>query len=209
VNNGKTKTTHAYEKLKSLLREDRIEKNCIIPTSEIADKIGIGRTPVLEALKKLESERYVNIIPQKGVMVREMTIQEMREINDARIALEGFIMVKVAPVFSSEDTMVVRKMLDEQSAAEMEGNPKRFIKSDEAFHMFLCGKSGNSLLLDLMQSMRERSFAVGLYLLMKPDRMESTIEEHRSIADALEAHDAELARERMIDHIESGKRRLV
>lgn len=209
MNNGKTKTTHAYEKLKSLLREDRIEKNCIIPTSEIADKIGIGRTPVLEALKKLESERYVNIIPQKGVMVREMTIQEMREINDARIALEGFIMVKVAPVFSSEDTMVVRKMLDEQSAAEMEGNPKRFIKSDEAFHMFLCGKSGNSLLLDLMQSMRERSFAVGLYLLMKPDRMESTIEEHRSIADALEAHDAELARERMIDHIESGKRRLV
>jgi DNA-binding GntR family transcriptional regulator len=209
VNNEKLKGSRAYEELKALLKEERIDKNRIIPTSEIAETLQMGRAPVLEALKKLESEKYVRIIPQKGVMVREMTIQDMREINDVRIALEGFLAAQVAPSFSSEDAETVKAMLDEQKAAEAEGNPRRFIKSDEAFHLYICAKSGNSLLVELMQSLRERFFTAGLYILMKPNRMQSTLEEHSQIADALSAHDADFARAKMIAHIESGKKRLV
>lgn len=204
----KTKSVYAYEELKSMLLGDQFEKNKIIPTGEIAERIGMGRAPVLEALKRLESERYVMIIPQKGIMVREMTLQEMREINDVRIALESFIAMRVAESFTDEDVLVVEGLLKEQQAAEAEGNPKRFIKYDELFHLYLYEKTENSLLIDLMQRLRERFFNVGLYILMRPDRMKSTLEEHNDILEALRMNDGIKAQEAMVRHIESGKSRI-
>jgi DNA-binding GntR family transcriptional regulator len=209
MSGSKKKTTHAYEELKFLLMEGHIEKNRIIPTNELAELIGIGRAPVLEALKKLESERHVIIIPQKGVMVREMTIQEIREINDVRIALESFVAMTIVPHFSHDDVVCLEKYLDEQRMAEKESDPKRFIKSDEAFHMYLSEKSCNSLLVDVMQRLRERFFTAGLYILMRPGRMKTTLEEHSSIVKALASGDAEYARREMITHIENGKKRLI
>ncbi|MDR3279670.1 MAG: GntR family transcriptional regulator [Synergistaceae bacterium] len=209
MNGQRSKTINAYESLKTLLREGLIDKNRIIPTNELAELVSMGRAPVLEALKKLELERHVIIIPQKGVMVREMTVQEMREINDVRIALEGFMAMKIAPGFSDEDSAYIRELLKEQSAAEKADDPRRFIKSDEEFHMYLCEKSGNSLFISIMQQLRERSFTAGLYILMRPDRMKSTLEEHNRIFRALVARDADAAGREMIAHIESGKSRLV
>lgn len=209
MNAEKTKTAYAYEKFKSLLREGRVESGRIISTSELAGMIGVGRAPVLEALKRLESERHVLIIPQKGVMVREMTVQEMREINDTRIALEGFIARTVAGTFSTEDARNIQALLDEQAEAMKEENPRRFIDADAAFHMYLCEKSGNSLIIDIVQRLRERFFTAGLYILMRPERIKSTLEEHQAILEALEAQDAEKANSEMVRHIENGKRHIV
>jgi DNA-binding GntR family transcriptional regulator len=209
MNGEMTKTAYAYGKLKDLLLEGQIMMNRIIPTSELAAMIDMGRAPVLEALKRLEGERYVMIIPQKGVMVRDMTINEMRDINDVRIALEGFIARTIAPVFSEEDAAYLNDRLEEQAAAERKFDPRSFIKSDESFHMYLCGKSGNSLLIDVMQHLQGRFFTVGLYILRKPGRMKSTLEEHRRIFKALAARDAGAAGTAMISHIESGKNYLV
>lgn len=204
-----SKTSTAYDVLKDLFRNNQFDKNRIIPTSEIAESINIGRAPVIEALKRLETERYVKIIPQKGVMVREMTIQEMRDINDMRIALECFITKKIASSFDSADANNIEVLLAGQRDAMKSDSPKVFIKFDEEFHLYLCKKSGNELLIEEMQRLRERFFTVGLHILMQPTRMLSTLEEHETIVDALKKHDAEAAVKAMEYHLENGKKRIV
>lgn len=204
-----TKTALAYSKLKELFKDNHFNKNRIIPTNEIAETICMGRAPVMEALKRLESERYIKIIPQKGIMVREMTIQEMRDINDMRIALEGFMVRKLAPNFNEDDIVQVVAMIDEQKKADQVNDPRRFIKSDEMFHLYLCERCGNYLLINEMQRLRERFFTVGFSLVMKPGRMTSTVIEHEAIIEALKKHDAMAAMEAMEFHLESGKRHMI
>lgn len=204
-----TKTFFAYSRLKELFHVNHFDKNRIITTNEIAETINMGRAPVIEALKRLESERYIKIIPQKGIIVREMTIQEMRDINDMRIALEGFIVKKLAPSFEVGDIERVEAMLEEQREADRAGDHRRFIKSDEMFHLYLCERCGNSILIDEMQRLRERFFTVGLFLVMKPGRMASTVAEHAIIVGALKNHDAAAALEAMEFHLESGKNHII
>jgi DNA-binding GntR family transcriptional regulator len=208
MNAERKKTTYAYEKLRELLQEELIEKGRIIPTNEIAEMVQLGRAPVLEALKRLESDRHVRIIPQKGIMVREMTSHEMREISDVRIAMEGFIVRKIASAFNEYDVNQVNELLYEQKIALNEDDPRRFIKADEVMHLYLCEKCGNTLFLEEMQRLRGRFFTAGLYILMRPDRMKPTLEEHQRILAALASHDAELAHLEMVTHLENGKMRL-
>ncbi|MDR1741999.1 MAG: GntR family transcriptional regulator [Synergistaceae bacterium] len=209
-----SKASQAYEALKALLVGGMIEKDKIIPTSVLADRVKLadgrpmGYAPMLDALKRLEAERYVMIIPQKGVIVRDMTVKDMRDINDVRIALEGFTMTAIAPGFTGEDAAFLDGQLREQRAAELEDNPKRFIKSDEVFHMYLCEKSENHLIIDITRRLRERFFMVGLFILEQPARMHSTLEEHQAIMDALTARDPEAAKDAMVRHLQNGKSRL-
>jgi DNA-binding GntR family transcriptional regulator len=204
-----TKAIFAYNELKSLLHSGQLEINRVISTGEIADMIHMGRAPVTEALKKLESERYVIIIPQKGIMVRELTLQEMREINDLRQALEGCLVTKIASRFQNGDFSAVSDFLEQQRLAAEEGNPKKFIFFDEKFHMYLCEKTGNTLLIEVVQKLRERFFEAGLYVLSQPGRMKTTLEEHMRILDALVSNDPERAGKEMINHLENGKKLIV
>lgn len=201
----KTKTTLAYEKLKSLFQQEVFDKNRCIPTAEIAAMINFGRAPVLDALRKLESEGYLAIVPQKGIMVLEMTIQDMREINDIRMALETFIMKQIAPTFSPENAERTHAEIEEQKQAELSDDPQRFIASDERLHLFLSELTKNTRMIHLMQLLRSRFFTAGLYVLKRPGRMATTINEHAEIIRALENKDGEAAAEAMLTHLHNGR----
>ena len=182
-----------------------VDKNRCIPVAEIAEKIGFGRAPVLDALRKLESEEFLTIVPQKGIMVSEMSIQDMREISDIRMALETFIMGHIAPVFSTDNAARARAEIDEQVQAARTEDQERFIASDERFHLFLSGLTHNSRMITLMQHLRNRFFTAGLYVLKRPGRMKTTIEEHVPIIDALGKNDGATASQSMLVHLNNGR----
>ncbi len=202
----KNKTDNAYERLKLLFQEGKLERDRVIPVSEIADSIEMGRAPVLNALKLLESEGYLRIMPQKGIMIKEMTIQEMKEINDVRYALETYVISRVALETNEEDIQKMRRCIDEQKVAMEGDDPSRFIRSDEDFHFCIYEKMKNSLMTELIQRLRERFFAVGKHLVMCPGRMETTISEHEAIVEYLSKKDPEGSLKAMIIHLENGRR---
>ena len=202
------KNAAAYEELKDLFLHEEFEKGEIIPISGIAAKINMGRSPVTEALKRLESEKYVRIIPQKGVIVREMTVQEMLDLNDVRIALEVFGIKKVVERITPDDTDFLRDLMSKHREALEQNDPYRFRDLDESFHIFLSKTCGNSYLYDQVLFIREKVFNTALKLLKIPVRMESTMQEHQRIVDAIIANDAEKASACMLEHLEHGKQHI-
>lgn len=199
------KNAVAYEELKPLFVHEEFEKGVIISINDIAAKINMGRSPVTEALKRLETEKYIRIIPQKGIVVREMTVQEMLDLNEVRMALEGFSIRKVAERISQSDLDYLHELLKKHQAALDAGDSRRFRDLDEEFHIFLSEASGNSYIFDQIQYIREKVFNVALKLLRIPGRMETTLAEHRDIIAALEEGNAEEASKRMIKHLEMGR----
>lgn len=202
------KNAAAYEELKNLFVREEFEKEAIIPISDIAEKIDMGRAPVTEALKRLETEKYIIIIPQKGVMVREMTLQEMKELNDVRIALEGFSIRKAAELLTQEDLVKLQELMDEQQVALENRNPQKFRDLDEEFHIFLSKASGNSYIYNQVQHLRDKIFNIALRLLKIQGRMETTLCEHKKIVDALIKRDGNAASILMVEHLETGRKHI-
>lgn len=201
----KTKTTLAYEKLKDLFNQETLDKNRCIPTAEIAEKIGFGRAPVLDALRRLEAEEFLAIVPQKGIMILEMTIQDMQEINDIRMALEPFIVRQIAPDFTCEHAQRAHTEIDAQKKAEKANDHHAFMSTDERFHLFLSELTKNNRMIHLMQRLRSRFFTAGLYVLKRPNRLLTTIQEHTGIVDALVRKDGEAAAAAMLNHLRNGR----
>ena len=203
------KNAAAYEELKNLFVREEFEKEAIIPISDIAEKIDMGRAPVTEALKRLETEKYIIIIPQKGVMVRRMSLQEMCEIYDVRVALEGFCIKKAAERITQEELDALEKSIEQQKIALSDGDPQKFRDLDEDFHLFLCRASGNSYIYDQVQYLRDKIFNIALKLLKIPGSMENTLCDHRKLVEALARRDGEEASRLMIEQLEMAKKNIV
>lgn len=202
------KNAVAYEELKTLFVHNEFERGTIVSINDIASRINMGRSPVTEALKRLETEKYIRIIPQKGVIVRDMTIQEMLDLNEVRIALEGFSIKKAAIRVSNVDIDFLYGLTAAQREALVARNVSKFRDLDEEFHIFLSKASGNSYIFEQVQYIRERVFNVALKLLKIPGRMETTLAEHNKIVDALSKGNANEASRCMVEHLEMGRRHI-
>lgn len=201
----KTKTDFAYEQLKALIAEERIAKGRIIAIGEIASMLDLGRAPVLSAIKKLESEGFLDVVPQVGVIIRNVTLVEVRNIIDVRIAIECAIIKEVTPHIVPAELKEARASAREQEAAANARDFQRFLLADSFFHRWLYQKSRNPEMVEIMRRLNDRHFNTSLCLIMYPGRMETTVVEHDAIIDALALGDADAAQAAMRLHLENGK----
>ena len=201
----KTKTDFAYEQLKTLIAEERITKGRIIAIGEIAGMLDLGRAPVLTAVKRLESEGFLQVVPQVGVILRDLTLTEVRNINDVRIAIECAIIKEVTPYITAAKLEQARASINEQAAAAEAQDFRRFVLADNFFHRRLYQESRNPEMVEIMRRLSDRLFSVSLCLIMYPGRMATTVTEHKGVLDALAQGDADRAQTAMKTHLENGK----
>jgi DNA-binding GntR family transcriptional regulator len=193
--------------LKDMLLREQIDSKKMLSVSYLAEIIGMGRAPVTDAVKRLESEDFLKIIPRQGILVREMTVQEMRDINETRLVLETYIMERIASNFSDEDVRALRTFIDSMKECELLNNYYNFIVSDHDMHMYLYGLCQNLCMIDILKKLRDRIFTVGFKIVARREgRMTSTIQEHEAILNALEKKDPLQASENMRMHLTNGWR---
>lgn len=193
--------------LKDMLLREQIDPKKRLSVSYLAEIIGMGRAPVTDAVKRLESEDFLKIIPRQGIVVREMTVQEMRDINETRLVLETYIMERIAPAFSEEDVKILRDFIDSMKKYEILNDYYNFIVSDHDMHMYLYGLCRNQYMTDILTKLRDRIFTVGFKIVARREgRMKSTIQEHEAILSALEKRDSLHASENMRTHLTNGWR---
>ena len=77
----KTKNENAYDIVKDLIIREKLDLGKMLSIAALAERIGMGRAPVIDAVKRLESEGFLSIMPRQGFLIREMSVQEMRSIN--------------------------------------------------------------------------------------------------------------------------------
>src|SRR5215470_1227378 len=175
----------------------------------ISSLLDVGRTPVHQALQRLELEGLVEIMPRKGVVVLPDSISEIIKILDSRAAVEAELAKAAARRVSVEDSKALMSLASATRHTKSGTGMDDFIACDRAFHRKLAECSGNTVLSDFAQQLHERSIRYWYLHLWQTMDVPATTRQHAAIADAIAKHDGERAAAAMRDHIESLKGRLM
>jgi len=170
----------------------------------LAERLGISRTPVREALLELASRRLIRLFPQKGMMINTFSGKDIEEVFDIRIALEA-LSIKNACGSSQLNVDLLKQFINDQKAAVEVNHPSDFMEADRRFHMAFIYLNDNNYLIDTMQDIRDIMHLMGLRALGKQDRMLRVIGEHEIILEAVAVKDVTMAMEKMVNHLEISK----
>ncbi len=205
----KTKKDLAYEEIKRLILDGKLSGDMPISENVLANMLDISRTPVRDALRRLEMDGFVRVIPNQGVVIREVSISEVKEIYDMRIALEEFVVRELADGLSDEDFRNLEAILKKQEEACEKRDAVAFHEEDRKFHDYLMRAYGNAMITNFIATLRDRIEGINVNMLKTPGNMQLFYGEHKRIFEALRKRSGEEAAKEMDKHLKGGKTRLI
>lgn len=197
----------AYEWVKNFIIELPREQEAFLNEVSLANSTGTSRTPVREALLRLEAEGFIRRIPNKGAYVPTITNPEVRALMQARAVVEKWA------VDAGDGSLARRReelalLLEEQEREQ--GNTARFIELDIEFHSLMVRAGGNSILEDFYGSLRQRQLRVGVRAVASHDqRPHDVLAEHHRILDAVISGDTTAAYAAIDAHLDSTLRAVI
>ncbi len=205
-----TLATRAYEDLKNLLMKGAYTPGDFLTEGELARRLHMSKTPVRTALTRLEMDGFVTVSPQQGIVVRESSIHEVLDLFDMRMALETFVVRRLATTITPEQTQRLRINLDAQSRALKEQDNQTSTRLDTEFHLLLCEFAGNQEIREVMERLRGKLHRIILGIQTKnPARIADGCREHEAIAEAIIKGKGEQAAQMVVQHLEWGKKFLL
>ncbi len=168
---------------------------------QLANKLGVSRTPIREAIRKLELEGLVLMVPRKGAEVAEITEKNLRDVLEVRCALEE---LAVQLACDRIDPERMQQLLD--AAAHFRDLPgtadiMELGEADEAFHDVIFQATDNRRLIQLLNNLREQMYRYRIEYLKKKECYPQLLEEHAAIIQAIREHDKAKATEITVQHI--------
>jgi DNA-binding GntR family transcriptional regulator len=189
-----TASDRAYAFAKERILDGRFAGGELISEGDVADGVGLSRTPVREAFLRLESEGLLRLYPKRGALVVPVSVAEVESVIETRLLVERFAIEKV--IRQAVDLGgILQTAIREQEALAAQEREREFVEADREFHRLVVAAAGNDILLQLHDSLRDRQSRMGLAALARDeDRTDQILEEHRALVAALTARDEELAR---------------
>ena len=205
-----TLANRAYDDLKELFQNGTYAPGDFLTEGELARRLRMSKTPVRTALTRLEIDGFVTVSPQQGIVVREPSVQEIIDLFDIRMALETFVVRRLAGNLTTEQRAKVRANLDLQSRAVKDHDNETATRLDTEFHLMLCEFLDNREITQAMERLRGKLHRIILGIQRKsPERMVEGWQEHEAIAESVNQGRGEQAAQRIVQHLEWGKKFLV
>lgn len=199
----------AFEAIKEKILKLYFLPGQYLNESALCALLNVGRTPVHQALQRLQHEGLVEIMPRKGVIVQPGSISEILKILDSRATVEAELARNAAghatPKQADELKVRARAGVSGNTPSELEG----FIEADRAFHSKFAELAENPVLSDFARSLHERSIRYWYLHLWQTFDGKASLREHGAIADAIAARDGDAAAKAVRAHIESLRSRLM
>ncbi len=196
----------AYERIKSRLLNNDYPPGTFLSERQLADNLGMSKTPVKAALERLEAEGYITVSPQQGVVVRELSIREIADQYEIRSALESYALRSVAGRLTAEQIGRVRANLDAQARLRGTGEVARAVEMDAEFHTQFAEFLGNKEIMRVVIQLRDKMQRIVTQVFhLSPSRIGTSHEEHAVIAEAVIRGDGVRAAHLIERHLELGK----
>ncbi len=187
------------------MRGDFLDSNST-SENQLVEELQMSRTPIREALHKLQHEGLVKIISNQGIVIQEMSVKETNDLFDMRSAIEIYSLRKTIHSITSDEISHLEQIIEQQKRSNEEKDVASFIRQDVDFHQYLLEIGNNSLFMQMMGSIRERLyFDVNRWRRAYPESITRLIEEHIRIVEAIKAKDSELAVAELEAHLQNGK----
>lgn len=180
-----------------------------ISDRRIAEELGVSRTPVREALIRLERHQIVTTEPRKGTRVRVPTAEDISEIYDVRLLLEGLAAECAAKRISDASLARLQETCDNFEAGIAQGSIESCARADYEFHRTVVLECGHKCVINVLHDFDLTLFAIGSRTPDYISRAHRYLAEHRTIMEALLQRDASAARDALQRHIAGGRDELV
>lgn len=170
----------------------------------LAGKLGVSRTPVREAIRMLELEGLVVMVPRKGASVAGITVKSLMDVLEVRKALEELSVTLACQRMAKEDWKRLREAARgfERAVAEKQ-DVTGLAQADEAFHDVIYYASGNDKLIHLLNQMREQMYRYRVEHVKGKERHKMIMDEHRELTDCIERRDEAAAKACIDRHIDN------
>lgn len=174
-----------------------------IEEEDISSRVGVSRTPVREAFHRLHGDQYIELVPRKGALVRQVNIQELAGMYQARLMIEGSVMELVCreriPI-SPDIAAIVEKMRNSQNV-DTPDRQLAFIGLDWSLHCSIVELCGNDVIIEMYKSLRSRYDRVGMMVELSHHHLEKIYREHVTLLGMLQSYDIDGLRSTLSEHL--------
>jgi len=197
------------DKIRELIILGKLKPGERLVESKLAESLGISRQPIREAFRILELEHLITLIPRKGAYVSEISLKEIEEIYEIRAMIEGFAARLAISHITQKDISQLKSILNLMERSIRENNFKKVIKCNLSFHQKIISLSKNDNLAKVYKSIllpvrRHQKMGLSLH-----SSWMVSLEEHRSILEALNSRDIKRAEEMCREHVLKAEKRLI
>ena len=199
-----TKTELALQALRERIRSGELAPGERLLVDELTKELGMSRTPIREALRLLQADRLVTYRPHHGIVVAEVSPDEIVEICRLRRLLEPLAVELAVPQLGAEDLARLEELHGEIVEAARAGHGRSVSDLNADWHWTIYEASGSTMLEDFIRRLWESFPWRTMWVL--PNRMERSLDEHEAIMQAIRDGDGTLAAREMHDHVESGEK---
>lgn len=182
-----------YKSLRDLILSQAYPPGSKLNVEQLCRNLGVSRTPVWDAMRRLETEGLVSTVARHGVFVLNYGVDKIRDLFAVRGALEALAAGEAARRLSAEERTALGGTVDRIEAAAAAGDVEGYSRAAIEFHDLVLSASRNQVLQRLLENVYAQILVLRLRSLYLPERLASSVAEHRAIAAAVCAGDAETA----------------
>ena len=191
----------AFRWLKSHIATLPRDEGTFLTEAQVCKATGTSRTPVREALLRLEADGFLKIVPKKGAYVPPISEVEIAVTMEARGVIEDWCIRRAATRFGAALAEDLDRLVDQQE--RLRRSPVEFIERDREFHRTIVAAAGNEVFASFYETLRDRQLRMGLQAIAAfEQRVSGVLAEHRRIVEALRSGRAECAASAMREHLD-------
>ena len=193
-----------FDRLETDILSGKYQQGEILTELKLVGDLGVSRTPIREALRRLEQEHIVEITP-RGILVIGVSRKDLDDILAIRIRIEGLAAAEAAKNITDEQLEELRETVELQEFYVPKHDADRINGMDSRFHQLIYRFSGSLPLYDTLMPLHKKLHKYRKASVENEVRSEHSSQEHRAIFEAIAARDADLAEKRMMAHINNAR----
>ena len=206
LDNYKPLREMVFESLREAIILGRLKPGERLMEIQLAEEMGVSRTPVREAIRKLELEGFVVMVPRKGAYVAGVSVKDIADVFEVRSALEGLAAGLASERITEEEMEELEKAILQISGEE---DILTVVKGDSLFHEIIYKASRNQRLTQIITHLQEQINRFRLTSLSVPGRLKIAVGEHKKIVEAINSRNVDLANRLASEHMENAEQNLL
>ena len=193
-----------FERLETEILSGKYQPGDYLTEMKLVSDLGVSRTPIREALRRLEQEHIIEIT-QKGILVIGVTQKDLEDILEIRTHIEGLAAAEAAKNITADQLKELEETLELQEFYVPKRDADRIKDMDSRFHRLIYRFSGSAILCDTLLPLHKKMQKYRRASVENEIRSANSAQEHRAIFEAIASHNAPLAEQRMREHITNAK----
>jgi DNA-binding GntR family transcriptional regulator len=198
---AKTLHQEVANQIRGMIRNGILVKGQKIDEKYLCESMGVSRTPVRESLRILNSEGLIDLIPNKGAYISQPPIKEISDMFEVMSVLEGTCARLATKKMTEKNLRKIEALHQKLEKHYRNRDHKAYLDNNNTYHVFIQELSGNKVLNDVINGLRQKILLYRHRQLYQPERFKQSIQEHRDLLEAFRKRDAALAERLMKRHL--------